>query len=167
MGHIKRIFIFACFPLFFVVTIVAEDPVKTVWSISSFGQNDFFNGPSDIEVDAQRSLIYIADSGNNRVVVFDLQGKFLKAIGSKGQGPAEFSNPTGLCVLEEGGIAVADVGNARIQIFDRDGNFARSISPKGTQVADLIFRGDRIYTIPSFGSSGYRLDMTPEKAPSP
>jgi len=167
MGHIKRTFIFACFPLFFVVTIVAEEPVKTVWSISSFGQNDFFNGPSDIEVDAQRSLIYIADSGNNRVVVFDFQGKFLKAIGSKGQGPAEFSNPTGLCVLEDGGIAVADVGNARIQIFDRDGNLARSISPKGTQVADLIFRGDRICTIPSFGSSGYRLDMTSEKGPQP
>lgn len=167
MKMTRRFVIFPCMFIFLAGIVLSEEPVRTVWSISSFGPNDFFNGPSDIEVDARQSLIYIADSGNNRVLVFDFHGKFLKAIGRKGQGPAEFSNPTGLCVLEDGGIAVADVGNARIQIFDRDGNFARSISPKGMQVADLIFRGDRIYTIPSFGSSGYRLDMTSEKGTQP
>jgi hypothetical protein len=72
--------------------------------------------------------------------VFNFEGKFLKIIGSKGQGPAEFSKPTGLSVLEDGGLAVADVGNSRIQIFDKDGKFVKSISVKGVQVADMIYR---------------------------
>ena len=147
--------------------IVSGGPVKTVWSISSFGEDDFFHQPSDIEVDPHRSRIYIADSGNNRVLVFDFQGKFLKIIGSKGQGPAEFSNPTGLCVLEDGGLAVADVGNSRIQIFDEDGKFIKSINTKGFQVADMIFKDNRIYTVSTFGSSGYSLDMRSEKGTQP
>jgi DNA-binding beta-propeller fold protein YncE len=162
----RRLVIFYCTYVLAGI-VLSEEAVKTVWSVSSFGQDDFFNEPSDIEVDPQRSLIYIADSGNNRVSVFDFQGKFLKIIGRKGQGPAEFSNPTGLYVLEDGGIAVADVGNNRIQLFDREGGFVRSIGTKGVQVADLIFEEDRIYAISSFGSSGYRLDMSSEKGTQP
>jgi DNA-binding beta-propeller fold protein YncE len=160
----------AIIPYFFIFitgTIVSEDPIKTVWSISSFGKDDYFYEPSDIEVDPHRSLIYIADSGNNRVLVFDFQGEWLKIIGSKGQGPAEFSNPTGLYILEDGGLAVADVGNTRIQIFDTDGKFVQSISTKGAQVADLIFKDNKIYTISTFGSSDYSLDMRSEKGTQP
>jgi 6-bladed beta-propeller len=163
----RRLTVFSCFFIFFAGAIVCEEPLKTVWSVSSFGKDDYFYEPSDIEVDPHRSLIYIADSGNNRVLVFDFQGKFLKTIGSKGQGPAEFSNPTGLNIFEDGGIAVADVGNTRIQIFDKAGNFARSISTKGAQVADLIFKDNKIYTISCFGSSGYSLDMNSEKGTQP
>ncbi len=112
-------------------------------------------------------MIYIADSGNHRVLVFDFQGKFLKIIGRKGQGPVEFSNPTGLFILEDGGLAVADVGNGRIQIFDKDGEFVKSINTKGVQVADMIFKDNKIYTISSFGSSGYSLDMRSEKGAQP
>lgn len=167
MNLLRRPIILSCFFLFLAGIIVSEDTIRTIWSISSFGVNDFFNEPSDIEVDPHRSLIYIADSGNNRVLVFDFQGKFLKIIGTKGQGPAEFSNPTGLDILEDGALAVADVGNTRIQIFDKDGKFIKSISTKGVQVADLILKDNKIYTISSFGSSNYSLDMSSEKGTQP
>jgi DNA-binding beta-propeller fold protein YncE len=163
----KRLSIFSCFFVFLAGIIASEEPIKTVWSISSFGKDDYFYEPSDIEVDPQRSLIYIADSGNNRVLVFDFQGKWLKIIGSKGQGPAEFSNPSGLSILEDGGLAVADVGNTRIQIFDKDGKLVQSISTKGAQAADLIFKDNKIYTLSTFGSSGYSLDMSSEKGTQP
>jgi DNA-binding beta-propeller fold protein YncE len=144
------------------------DTVKTVWSISSFGKDDFFHQSSDIEVDPHRSMIYIADSGNHRVLVFDFQGKLLKIIGSKGQGPAEFSNPSGLFILEDGGLAVADVDNRRIQIFDKAWELVKSINTKTVQVADMIFKDNKIYTISSFGSSQYgRLDMRSEKDTQP
>jgi DNA-binding beta-propeller fold protein YncE len=163
----KRFIFFSCSFIFLAGIIISEDPIKTVWSISSFGKDDYFYEPSDIEVDPQRSLIYIADSGNNRVLVFDFQGKLCKIIGSKGQGPAEFSNPTGLCILEDGGLAVADVGNNRIQIFDKDGKFVQSISTRSIQVADLIFKDNKIYAISTFGSSSYSLDMSSEKGTQP
>ena len=76
------------------VFYVYTAPAKTVWSFSSFGEDDYLYNPSDIEVDLSGSLIYIADSGNDRVLVFDFDGKCQKIIGRTGQGPAEFSNPS-------------------------------------------------------------------------
>ena len=163
----KRLIIFSILFTSLPGIIVLEEPVKTIWSISSFGEDDFFYRPSDIEVDLGRALVYVADSGNQRVLVFDFQGKFLKIIGCKGQGPAEFSNPTGIHILEDGGLAVADVGNLRIQIFDKDGEFVKSINTKGVRVADMIFKDNKIYTISSLGSSGYSLDMRSEKGTQP
>lgn len=129
--------------------------VKTIWSFSSFGEDDYFFRVSDIEVDHQRSLIYVADAGNHRILVFDLQGKLQRIIGSEGQGPGEFSNPTGIDILKESGLAVADFGSNRIQIFDKSGEFIRSIKTKEVRVADIMFIDERIYAVLSFGASGY------------
>jgi DNA-binding beta-propeller fold protein YncE len=153
----RRLIIFSCLIVFLAGIIISEDPKKTIWSISSFGEDDFLHNPSDIEVDPQRSMIYIADSGNHRVLVFDFQGKLFKIIGSKGQGPAEFSSPSGLFILEDGRLAVADVDNNRIQIFDQAWEFVKSIKTKSVKVSDMIFKDDRIYTI------GFSLDMSSEK----
>jgi len=163
----RRLIIFSFLFTFLAGIIVSEDPLKTVWSISSFGEDDFFHKPSDIEVDPHRSMIYMADSGNHRVLVFDFQGELLKIIGSKGQGPAEFLNPSGLFILEDGRLAVADVDNNRIQIFDKAWEFVNSINTKTVQVADMIFNDNKIYTISSFGSSGFSLDMSSEKDTQP
>ncbi|UCE40895.1 MAG: 6-bladed beta-propeller [Candidatus Aminicenantes bacterium] len=140
---------------------------KTIWSFSYFGEDDFLYMPSDIEVDHTSSLIYIADSGNNRILVFDFDGKFQKVIGREGQGPAEFSRPSGLFVFKDGGLAVADHYNKRIQIFDKSGEFVKMISPKSVDVADLIFKDDKVYTIPAYGFSGYSPDVRSKKETQP
>lgn len=163
----RRLIVFSFLFAFFAGIIVSENPIKTVWSISSFGEDDFFHRPSDIEVDPHRSLIYVADSGNHRVLAFDIQGKLLKIIGSEGQGPAEFLNPSGLFVLEDGGLAVADVDNNRIQIFDKDWEFVNSVNTRTVRVADMIFKDNKIYTISSFGSSGFGVDTRSEKDTQP
>ncbi len=148
---------------FYVWTV----PTKTIWSFSYFGEDDFLYMPSDIEVDHRRSLIYIADSGNNRILVFDFDGKFQKIVGREGQGPAEFSRPSGLFVFEDGGLAVADHYNKRIQFFDKSGEFVKMISPKSVDVADLIFNNDKIYTISTYGTSGYTPQLRSEKETQP
>jgi hypothetical protein len=142
-------------------------PSKTVWSFSSFGEDDYLYNPSDIEVDLSRSFIYIADSGNDRVLVFDFDGKLKKIIGRTGQGPAEFSNPTGLDVLEDKTLAVADNNNNRIQLFDKSWEFVKSINTKEIRVADLVFKDDKFYTISSYGMAGYSLALRSEKETIP
>ncbi|MBE0461520.1 MAG: NHL repeat-containing protein [Candidatus Aminicenantes bacterium] len=158
--NIKRILICIYF-LFICLSAAAlsADTIKTLWSVSHFGDEDFFHRPSDIEIDRLQSFIYIADSGNHRVLVFDFNGKFIKIIGRKGQGTAEFVSPTGLYVFKDSRLAVADFINNRIQIFDKSGNFLRSINTKEVRVADLIFVNNKFYTIPSFGTSGPSLNM--------
>jgi hypothetical protein len=139
----------------------AKDQGKTLWSVSYFGEGgeDYFHRPSDIEVDLKQALIYIADSGNNRIVVFDLEGNFLRTIGQEGQGPGEFSQPTGLYVDSESQLAVADYRNNRIQIFDAQGKFLRNINTKENRVADLLVIDGLYYTVSSFGTSGFNINM--------
>jgi len=82
--------------------------------------------PTDVEIN--KSGIYIVDSGNNRVVVFDHQGKFLFSFGRQGSGRGEFLDPVGLGLGKNGQIYVADTGNHRIQIFSNKGQFKNQIN---------------------------------------
>jgi len=142
-------------------------PSKTIWSFASFGEDDYLYNPSDIEVDPSRSMIYIADSGNDRVLVFDFDGKLKKIIGRQGQGPGEFSNPTGMDVLEDGTLAVADAQSNRIQLFDKSWEFVKSINTKEVRVADLVFKDDKFYTISSYGMAGYSLSIRSDVETNP
>jgi DNA-binding beta-propeller fold protein YncE len=138
---------------------ISDELPKTLWSISAFGEDNYFYQPSDIEVDYHRSMIYIVDTGSHCVFVFDFQGKFLGSFGNEGQGPGELSRPTGLHVKEDSSVVIADKGNNRIQTFDSSWKFVDSINTKSVEVADLIIIQDKIYTIWSYGRSGFSLNM--------
>jgi hypothetical protein len=140
---------------------------EILWSVTSFGANDYFQEPSDVEVDRTRSLIYVVDAGSSRVLAFDFQGKFVRAIGSKGQGPGEFTRPTGAALLPDGGLAVADFAGSRIGIFDPAGKFVRSITVTEARVADLAFFEGRFYTVPMHGSSGHAITMASQDRSQP
>jgi len=143
------------------------DVPKTLWSKATFGADDYFHEPSDIEVDAARSLIYVVDAGSCRVLVFDTQGNFVRAVGKKGQGPGEFQRPTGMCLVRGGGFAVADFGSNRIQTFDATGKFVRSVAATGARVADLLFDDGKFFTVPAFSVSGYSVTLDSENKSQP
>lgn len=66
--------------------------------------------------------IFIADGyGNSRVVHFDRTGRFVKAWGSLGIEPGQFSIPHAIASDSKGRLYVADRNNIRIQVFDTDG----------------------------------------------
>jgi hypothetical protein len=71
---------------------------------------------------------YVLDMKDNRVRIFDVRGKFLRAFGKKGQGPGELNQPVGLIVTPENEVLVEDVLNQRLAVFTLDGKFLRHIS---------------------------------------
>lgn len=75
-----------------------------------------FYGPRGIAVDT-RGNVYVADTGNKRIVVTDSNGEFLYQFGSAGTATGEFNEPTGVAVDRSGKIYVADTWNSRVQIF--------------------------------------------------
>lgn len=82
-----------------------------------------FNKPTDLDFGPDGS-IYVTDGyGNNRVVKLDIEGNFVTAWGSKGEGAGEFDTPHGIAVDDEGRVYIADRGNSRVQIFDAGGKF--------------------------------------------
>jgi DNA-binding beta-propeller fold protein YncE len=83
-----------------------------------------FNAPSDVAVGSDGSIFVAdghADDGNNRIVKFSKEGKFLKAWGRTGYAPGEFRTLHGLAIDRDGRLFVADRSNNRIQIFDQEG----------------------------------------------
>ncbi len=84
--------------------------------------------PSDIFVDDKEN-VYIADAGNNRIVVLNKRYKLRyyieKFINTQGI-QDKFNNPQGVFVTDTN-IYVCDTDNNRIVIFDRDAKFQRIV----------------------------------------
>jgi DNA-binding beta-propeller fold protein YncE len=67
-------------------------------------------------VDPQ-DYIYVADSGNNRVQKFDLNGRFITKWGSAGTGDGQMAGPVAIAVNDKGSVFVVELDNNRIQEF--------------------------------------------------
>ncbi|MDK1080051.1 MAG: TIGR03663 family protein [Anaerolineae bacterium] len=75
-----------------------------------------FYGPRGLAVDAE-GYVYVADTGNKRIVVFDAQGEFISEFGTAGFDPGQFDEPVGITVAKDGTVYVTDTWNKRIQTF--------------------------------------------------
>jgi len=78
-----------------------------------------------------RGELFVTDSGNQRISVFDEQGTFLRAFGQAGDGPGELDRPMHLAFGPDGLLYVAEYINDRISVFRQDGTFVRHVKPKG------------------------------------
>ena len=73
-------------------------------------------------VDAQ-DTVYVADTGNNRVVRYNNDGRHLSTFGSYGRELGQFDRPTDIAIDADGNLLVVDSGNNRIQKFTPQGDF--------------------------------------------
>ena len=71
--------------------------------------------------------LYVCDSGNHRIQVFDLNLNFVQSIGSHGKGRGEFDLPWDVKFDTAGNMHVAEWGNGRVQVLDTSGQFIRTI----------------------------------------
>ena len=76
--------------------------------------------------------ILVADTNNNRIQIFDLDGTYLSQFGSLGSGDGEFITPRGI-TANSTHILVADSNNHRIQVFDLDGTYLSSFGSFGSK----------------------------------
>ncbi len=85
-----------------------------------------FYGPRGIAI-APNGLLYVTDTGNSRILVFDKDGKFVRSFGSLGTGDGQMDNPVGIAARADGVIAVADTNNARILLFSAEGQYQSAV----------------------------------------
>jgi sugar lactone lactonase YvrE len=118
----------------------------TVGTLDQPGEDQtHMNQPNDVAF-APNGDLYVSDGyGNDRVVVFDKTGKFLRAWGKLGNGPGELSQPHSIALDSRGRVYVADRNNARIQIFDSKGKFLAEWKNIITPWHIVITKNDEIY----------------------
>jgi DNA-binding beta-propeller fold protein YncE len=77
--------------------------------------------PTNIAVDTDGN-VYVSDTLNNRIQIFDAEGKFISMFGKEGDGPGTFERPKGIAVDVDGHIWVVDAAQNRVQVFDQEGH---------------------------------------------
>ena len=103
-----------------------------------------FDRPTDVAT-AANGDIFISDGhdvdGNNRIVKFSKDGKFIKSFGTTGYGPGQLRLPHALSIDPvTGNVFVADRGNQRVVIFDQDGKYLNRWTQFGMP-SDVVFDG--------------------------
>ncbi len=95
--------------------------------------------PTGLAVDESRNRLYVVDTGEHNVKVFDLDsGELLLVIGRRGSGDGEFNYPTNIAVdRRTGNLVVVDTFNFRVQILDPEGNFIRKFGQPGNRPGDF------------------------------
>jgi DNA-binding beta-propeller fold protein YncE len=79
-----------------------------------------FAKPTNCAVDADGNL-YVSDTANNRIEVFDADGNFIRTFGKAGDGPGYFARPKGIAIDSDGHVWVADAMQDRLQAFTPEG----------------------------------------------
>jgi len=110
-----------------------------------------FNFPTNLFVD-RRGRLYVADTLNFRVQVFDVEGKVVSSFGEQGDTPGTLNRPKGVGVDSEGHIYVADTSFGNFQIFNADGQLLLFVGTAGVEPGEFflpaglyIDERDRIY----------------------
>lgn len=113
-----------------------------------------FNRPTDVTWDSEGN-IYVSDGyGNSRIVKISAKGKWVKTVGTYGDGVNQFSTPHAICCDNENNIYVADRGNRRVQVYDTDLNYKRTIKHVASPWDVVVNPGSPQYLFTCDGITG-------------
>jgi len=87
-----------------------------------------FNDPTGVAVTAER--VFVADSRNGRIQVFERDGTFIRAFGEPGEEPGQLGRPMNLTVAGNR-LYVPEYFNDRVQVFALDGTSLKTIGRAG------------------------------------
>jgi DNA-binding beta-propeller fold protein YncE len=113
------------------------------------------NFPTNLFI--RNGKVYVTDTGNFRIQIFDLEGKFLKKLGTVGDALGALARPKGVATDSEGHIYVVDAAFDNFQIFDENGKLYLYVGSAGSGPGFFwlpagihIDENDKIYVVDSY-----------------
>ena len=118
------------------VLVYDADTLKLKRKMGTGGQKHALTSPGDfarpggLAIDSDGNL-YVADTLNDRIEIFDGDGKFIRTFGKAGDGPGYFARPKGVAIDSDGHIWVADGMQDRVQVFNQEAQLLISFGGHG------------------------------------
>ncbi|GBG08527.1 hypothetical protein PAT3040_03114 [Paenibacillus agaridevorans] len=163
-GHLKvKVIALLCLLcLLFPSLISAGPPYRTVYIDHSVGGMQYYvqpiylpekvidgnemavplSTPSDLFVTGNGD-VYVADTGNNRIVQFNEQGQYIRSIGDE-EGLVTLNQPEGVFVAEDGAIYAANTAAGNIVKFNAEGQVEQTYDKPPSNVL-----GDDYHFLPT------------------
>jgi DNA-binding beta-propeller fold protein YncE len=111
-----------------------------------------FSKPTNVALDKEGNL-YVTDTLNDRVEIFDADGTFIRTFGKNGDGPGDFARPKGIAIDADGHVWVADAMLNRVQVFTPLGGLLLAFGSFGILPAQFqaltgltIDKNNRVFT---------------------
>jgi len=111
------------------------------------------SGPGELKYPVAVALdrtgtVYVLDGRRKRVVVYDVDGRYMRSFGLTSDAPAAPLKPLGLAVDAEGRVLVTDEASSNVMVYDNKGTLALTWGKTGRLVGDFwlpagIFIDDR------------------------
>jgi hypothetical protein len=120
--------------------VVVKNPIDPIYGAESFrlkeelsigvkeGLKEYmFSRVRDVDVDDVGN-IYALDQKESHIKVFDKEGRYLRTIGQRGQGPGELGAAYFFSLTSQGHLLVEDVSSRRLAFFSLGGEFIKNVS---------------------------------------
>jgi sugar lactone lactonase YvrE len=125
---------------------------QPLWSVGQAGVpgsdnahlGALFQGPQGSIATDAGGRVYVPDTGNHRIQVFNANGSFSRSFGSQGAGNDQFDCPSGVAISPlTRDILVVDTCNERVQVFDSAWTYKQTLG-----VAGVAGSGERHFNSP-------------------
>lgn len=131
-----------------------DDTLQRELSDSDFAEG--FRMPIYVSVD-KADNVYVTDTMNFTIRVFDSSGKYIRSIGRIGDSPGSFARPKGVATDSDQNIYVMDSILANFQIFNQKGQLLLYVGQEGSLPGEMMLpsgifidKNDRIYVSDTF-----------------
>lgn len=141
-----------------VIVAPTEKGLTYLRSIYGFGPDEKSQLKSPLGIGAdKRGRLFIADSQHFRVLIFDVDGRYLGQLGKYGTGRGEIAHPEGVDVDSDGNIYVADTSNQKVLVFGPDLKFKNEVAEMYPTA--VFVKGNRVYIATRFYISIRNRDL--------
>lgn len=145
-----------------VVRFRSDGTILHVWGSPGKGDGQF-SDPSSVAVDERNARIYVADPGNQRIQVFDLDGKFVMKWLVEEWQPSSWSVQH-LAIDQQGGrLYASSFMTNEVVVFDLTGKKLPSLKPKDPDKLEgasaLALLNGKLYVLNTLGNRVSVIDL--------
>ncbi len=128
-----------------------------------FGDSNYvFGMPRAVEF-TSRGNVVVGDISSMKLMMYSPDGTFICSGGSEGQGPGEYTAPSGISSTPSGGIAVSDAMSGKIIFYDSSLDYSHELTgftPQPPGVPEILDDGSIVGTRFGFDRESGKLTNT-------